>query len=70
MDNQESFDFIETEYDLPEPQTRYYLSIKTVDGSKHFMVPEEVYIYVRQLEIGVKEITNILKRLHNISSVL
>ncbi len=32
----------------------YFLSIKTKDGHKHFKVPEEVYIYVRQLEFALR----------------
>ena len=32
----------------------HYLSIKTKDGHKHFKVPEEVYIYVRQLEFAIR----------------
>lgn len=32
----------------------HFLSIKTKDGHKHFKVPEEVYIYVRQLEFAIR----------------
>lgn len=32
----------------------HFLSIKTKDGHKHFKVPEEVYIYVRQLEFALR----------------
>ena len=34
--------------------TKHFLSIKTKDGNKHFKVPEEVYIYVRQLEYAIR----------------
>jgi len=36
---------------------RYYVSIPTIDGQKSFKVPGEVYIYIRQLEVKIKKIT-------------
>ena len=32
----------------------YFISVKTRKGFKHIEVEEEVYIYVKQLEIAIK----------------
>jgi len=50
---------------------RFYLAIKDRNGeSQHYEVPEEVYIYVNQLELGLKEIQQTLIKLQNVSRVL